>query len=68
MAELNDPFGAGQIAQCVGAEVGERDIGWQLIDDEGLDSTRDEGLAAVAEIAQPRGAVDGRADVVAFVA
>ena len=68
VAELHHPFGAGQIAQRMGAEVGQRDVGRELVDDKRFRRTREHRLAAVGEIAQPRGAVDRRADVVALVA
>ena len=33
MAELHDAFGTGQIAQRMGAQIGERDVGRELVDD-----------------------------------
>ena len=68
VAELHHPFGAGQIAQRMGAEVDQRDVLRELVDDKRFRRTREHRLAAVGEVAQPRGAVDRRADVVAFVA
>ncbi len=43
-------------------------VGRQAVEHQRLGRAREQGLAAVAEIAQPRGAVDGRAGVVAFIA
>ena len=68
VAQLDDPLGPGQVAQRVGAQVGQRDIGRELIDDQRLGRARQHRLAAVGQVAQPCGAVDRRADVVAFVA
>jgi hypothetical protein len=52
----------------MGAEVVERDVGRKLFDDKRFRRTRQHGLAAVREVAQPRGAVDRRSDVVRLVA
>ena len=68
MAQLHNPFGAGQVAQRVGAEVVQRDVWRELVDDKRFRRARQHRLAAVREVAQPGGAVDRRADVVAFVA
>ena len=68
VAELNHPFGAGQVAQRVGAQVGECDVGWELVEDKRFRRTGEHGLTAVGQVAQSGGAVDGRADVVALVA
>jgi len=32
VTQLHHPFGPGQIAQRVGAQIGQRHIGWKLID------------------------------------
>jgi hypothetical protein len=58
----------GQVAQRVGSEVREPDVWRELVDDERFRRTREDGLTAVRQVAQPGGAVDGRADVVALVA
>ena len=55
---------AGQIAQRVGAKVGQPDTGWELINHQWLSRARDHRLAAVDQIAQPRDPVDCRANVV----
>ena len=68
MAQLHNPFGSGQVAQRMGAEVVECDVWRELVDDKRFRRTRQDRLAAVGEVAQPGGAVDRRADVVAFVA
>ena len=68
VAQLHNPFRARQVAQRMGAEVVERDVRRELVDDKRFRRTRQHRLAAVREVAQPGGAVDRRADVVAFVA
>ena len=68
VAELHHAFGAGQIAQRVGAQVGERDTLWELVDDKRFRRAREHRLAAVGKVAEPGGAVDRRSDVVAFIA
>ena len=68
MAQLHHPLRAGQIAQRMGAQIGQPRVGGKPVDDQRFGRARQHGLAAVAQIAQPRGAVDGRAGVVAFVA
>ena len=68
VAELHHAFGAGQIAQRMGAQVGERDPLRELVDDKWFRRTREHGLAAVGQVAEPGGAVDRRSDVVAFIA
>ena len=68
MAELNYPFGARQIAQRVSAQIGQPGIGRQTVDDHVLGRAGQHRLPAVRQIAQPRGPIDGRTDVVALVA
>jgi hypothetical protein len=51
----------------VGAKVGQPDTGLELIDHQRLGRAQDHRLAAVGQIAQPRGPVDCRANVVAWV-
>ena len=68
MAKLHHAFGAGQIAQRVGAQIGERDTLGELVDDKRFGRTREHRLAAVGQVAEPSGAVDRRSDVVAFIA
>ena len=68
VAQLHDPFGTREVAQRVAAQVGQRDVGRELVDDKRFRRAGEHRLAAVGEVAQPRGAVDRRADVVAFVA
>ena len=68
VAQLHHPLGAGQITQRMGTEVGQPGIGGQLVDHQVLGGARQHGLAAVGQVAQPRGPVDGGADVVPLVA
>ena len=68
VTELHHPFGAGQIAQRMGAQVGERDVWRELVDDKRFRRAGQHGLTAVGQVAQPGGAVDRRADVVGLVA
>ena len=68
MAQLHHPLGAGQITQRVGAQICQPRIGGQPIGHQVFGGARQQRLAAVAEIAQPRGSVDRRAGVVAFIA
>ncbi len=68
MAQLHHPLRAGQTAQRMSAQIGQPHVGGQPVDDQRLGRTRQHRLAAVGQIAQPRRAVDGRADVVALVA
>ncbi len=51
VAELYDALGAGQIAQRVGAQVGQRDVARELVDDKGFRRAGEHGLAAVGKIA-----------------
>ena len=67
VAQLHHAFGPGQIPQRVGTEVGQPGVGGQLVDDQILGGARQHGLAAVGQVAQARGPVDGRADVVARI-
>ena len=50
VTQLHHPFGAGQIAQRMKAQVGERDVGWELVDDKRLRRTREHRLAAMREV------------------
>jgi hypothetical protein len=68
VAELHHPFGPGQIPQRVRAEVGQRDIGRELVDHHQFGRGRQHRLPAVSQVAKPGGAVDRRSDVVALVA
>ena len=68
MAQLHNPFRARAGRAADGAEVGQRDVRRELVDDKRFRRTGQHCLAAVREVAQPGGAVDRRADVVAFVA
>ena len=68
MAQLHHPFRAGQIAQLVTCPDRSARHQPAAIDDQILSRARQHGLATVGQIAQPRGAVDRRTDVIAFVA
>ena len=68
VTELHHALGPRQIAQRVGAEIGQPRIGREPVEHQIACRAGQHGLAAVRQIAQPRGAVDGRADVVALVA
>ena len=68
MAQLRHPFGPGQIAQFMGAQIGQPGVVRQPVGDQLLGRAGQHGLAAVRQIAQPGGPVDGRTDVVALVA
>ena len=68
MAQLRHPFGVGQIAQPMGAQIGQPRVWREPLGDQFLGRAGEHGLPAMGEIAQPGGAVDRRADVVAFVA
>ena len=68
MTQLHHPLRAGQITQRVGAQIGQPGALREPVDHQRFGRPRQHGLAAVAQIAQPCGAVDGRAGVVAFVA
>ena len=52
----------------MGAQIGQPRVGREPVEDHRFRRAGEQGLAAVAEIAQSRGAVDGGAGVVAFVA
>ena len=61
--------GRGNSTQGVRAQIGQPDVlVGSMSSDQSFRGTRQHGLAAVSQIAQPRGPVDGRAGVVAFVA
>ena len=51
MAQLRHAFGAGQIAEPMGAQVGQPDVGRELIDDQIVRGARQHDLAAVRQIA-----------------
>ncbi len=68
MAQLRDSYGAGEITQCVTAQVDQPRIGRQAVFDQFLGDPRHDGLAAVRQIAKSRRLVDGRSRVIAFVA
>ena len=68
VAQLHHPFRSGQIPQPVGAQIGQPGFGRESVDDQIAGRARQDRLAAVGQVAQPCGAVDRRADVVAFVA
>ena len=67
MAQLHHALGPGQIAQRVGAEIGQPHIVGQRVDNEVIGCARQHGLAAVGQVAQSGRAIDGRADVVALI-
>ena len=68
MAQLYHSLGAGQITQRVGAQIGQPRVERERVEHHRFGRAGQQGLAAMAEIAQSRGAVDGRAGVVALVA
>jgi hypothetical protein len=68
MAQLHHPFRAGQITQRVSPQIGQPGIGREPVDHHDLGSGRDHGLAAMRQIPQPRGPVDGRAGLVGLIA
>ena len=68
VAQLRDPHGAGEITQRMAAQVGQPCLVGKLVLDHFLGRGRDDGLAAVCQVAQPSGLVDRRARVVALVA
>ena len=69
MAQLHHPLRARHIAQPVRAQVGQPRVrpAADRTPSRSVDA-RKHGLAAMGQIAQARGPIDGRADVVAFVA
>ncbi len=68
MAQLDDPLGPAKVAQLVAAQRKQPGVGWQVVGDDLLGRAREHCLAAVGKVAQPCCSVDGRSDVVAFVA
>ena len=64
----DDPHGAGEVAQAMAAQIGQPGVVGELVFDHFLRRGRDDGLAAVREVAYPGRLVDRRARVVAFVA
>ena len=68
VAQLHHPFGTGDTAQFVPAEIGQPRVGRKRIDNQILGGAREHRLAAVGEIAQPRRPVDRRADVITLIA
>ena len=68
VAQLHHSFGARQITQRMGAQIGQPGIGGKPVGHQILGGARQQGLAPMPQIAQPRGAVDGRAGIVAFIA
>ena len=68
VTQLPDAFRPREIAHHVRAEVGQRRTVRELILGQRRRHSRQQRLAAVPEIPESRGAVDGRADVVAGVA
>ena len=68
MAQLHNAFRPGQVAQRMRTEVVQPGVVGQVVDNHRLGRSRQQGLTAVTEVAKPSGAVDRRADVVAFVA
>ena len=68
MAQLHHPLRAGQITQRVGAQIGQPHTVGEPVDHQLLGRARQHRLAAVGQIAQPRGAVDRRAGVVTLIA
>ena len=68
MAQLRYPDGTGEVAQPVAAQIGQPRLVGKLVFDHLLGCGRNDGLAAVCQVAQPRGLVDRRARVVALVA
>ena len=68
MAQLRNALRAWQVTQHMRAQIGQPSIGGQPVDHQVLGSTRQQGLATVAQVAQPRGPVDRGTGVVAFIA
>jgi hypothetical protein len=68
MAQLHHPFRAGQIAQPVGAQIGQPHPGREPVDHQRLGRTRQHRLPAMGQITQPRAPVDGRTRVAAIIA
>src|ERR1700733_11176355 len=68
MAQLHHSLRPWQITQRVTPEIGQPSIDRELVDNQRLGCSRQQSLAAVRQIAEPRSAVDRRAYVVAYVA
>ena len=66
MTELRHALGSQQITQWVNAEISQPSIGGEPVDYQIACGAGQDGLAAVRQSAQPRGAVDSRPDVVAI--
>ena len=62
---LIDALGAGEIAQTMLAEVEQRDLVAEMVDDEIAGGLRDQDLAAIGDRAQPRRSNDRLARIVA---
>ena len=67
MTQLHHALGTGQVAQPVGAQIGQPRIGRQRINDQCLGRARQHRLPAMGQIAEPRRPIDGRADVITFI-
>ena len=68
MAQLHDPFRSGDTSQFVSAQIGQPRVGRQRVNGQRLGHTRQHRLAAMGQIAQPRGPVDRGTDVIALIA
>lgn len=67
MTQLHHPLRPGQVTQRVGAEIVEPGTFWQGVGDHVVGRPGKHRLPPVRQVAQPRGPVDRRADVVALV-
>ena len=67
MAQLHHPFGTGKIPQHMGAEVAQPHVVGQCVGNQIAGGARQQGLAAMRELAKARRPVDRRADVVVLV-
>ena len=65
MAQLRYAFRTRQIAQLMGAQVGQPDVGRELVDGQIARGTRNHDLAAMRQITQPRRPAEGGAHIVA---
>jgi hypothetical protein len=67
MAQLDDPLGAAKITQLVAAQRKQPGAGRQMVGNDLLSCAGENGLAAVRQVAQACGPIDGRPEVIAFV-
>ncbi len=54
MAQLRYAFGTGQVAELMGAQVGQPDLGRKLVNDQVVRGARHHDLAAMRQVTQPR--------------